>query len=62
MVEIAARPTDIVAEVTSWLEENWDPDITVREWWNASDAGWSAPTLPAEWWGKGAFRARKASA
>ena len=24
---------DITGEVKSWLEENWDPDLTVREWW-----------------------------
>ena len=57
MVEVAARPTDIVAEVTAWLEENWDPGLTVAEWWELlGTAGWSAPTLPAEWWGKGASR------
>ena len=38
MVEIAApRPDitglDITGEVKAWLEENWDPDLTVGEWW-----------------------------
>src|SRR4051812_30427009 len=57
MVEIAAPPSDITAEVKSWLEENWDPDLTVREWWELlGAAGWSAPTLPVEWYGRGASR------
>ena len=62
MVEIAAPPSDatgldITAEVKAWLEENWDPDLTVREWWELlGTAGWAAPTLPAEWYGRGASR------
>jgi len=61
MVEIAAPPSDITsditAEVNAWLEENWDPELTVREWWELlGTSGWSAPTLPAEWYGRGASR------
>ena len=31
-----SQPTaeDVRAEVKAWLEENWDPDITVGEWWD----------------------------
>ncbi len=37
-------------EVESWLEANWDPEITVAEWWRRlADAGLSNPTLPAPW-------------
>ena len=25
--------TDVIAELQSWLEQNWDPDLTVAEWW-----------------------------
>ena len=25
--------TDLVDELRDWLEENWDPDLTVGEWW-----------------------------
>ena len=57
MVEIAAPPADVTAEVKAWLEEHWDPDLTVREWWELlGTAGWSSPTLPAEWYGRGASR------
>jgi len=27
-----ARVDDVTAEVTAWLEEHWDPELTVGEW------------------------------
>ena len=52
-------PTDdLTAEVTAWLEENWDPDLTVEEWWDRlGRSGWAVPTWPVEWYGKGLSRA-----
>jgi alkylation response protein AidB-like acyl-CoA dehydrogenase len=48
---------DAVGEVTAWLEENWDPDITVAEWWERLGlAGWAAPGLPENAYGKGLNR------
>jgi alkylation response protein AidB-like acyl-CoA dehydrogenase len=48
----------VVDEVTAWLEANWDPDLTVREWWERlGQSGWAAPTWPVEWYGKGLSRA-----
>jgi alkylation response protein AidB-like acyl-CoA dehydrogenase len=47
----------IVDELRSWLEQNWDPDLTVAEWWERLGmAGWAAPTWPIEWYGKGVSR------
>jgi alkylation response protein AidB-like acyl-CoA dehydrogenase len=47
----------IVDEFQAWLDENWDPELTVAEWWQRLGlAGWSAPTWPAEWYGKGVSR------
>ncbi len=44
-------------ELRSWLELNWDPDLTVGEWWERlGSAGWSAPTLPTNAYGRGASR------
>jgi hypothetical protein len=41
--------TDPVDAVRRWLEENWDPELTVADWWERLGlAGWSAPTLPVE--------------
>ncbi|MHB1488628.1 MAG: acyl-CoA dehydrogenase family protein [Acidimicrobiales bacterium] len=58
MTDIAERTsTDVTDEVTSWLEENWDPDLSVGEWWERlGQSGWAAPTWPAEWFGRGLSR------
>ena len=49
--------TDAVAEVTEWLQESWDPDITVAEWWERlGTSGWAAPTWPVESFGRGLSR------
>jgi alkylation response protein AidB-like acyl-CoA dehydrogenase len=46
-----------VDELKSWLELFWDPDLTVGEWWERLGlAGWSAPTLPTNAYGRGASR------
>jgi len=46
--------SDAVAEVSAWLEANWDPDLTVAEWWERLGmSGWAVPTWPEEWFGKG---------
>jgi alkylation response protein AidB-like acyl-CoA dehydrogenase len=48
---------DIVEEFRTWLDDNWDPDQTVADWWDRlGRAGWSAPTWPVEWYGKGVSR------
>ena len=48
---------DVVEELRGWLDANWDPDMTVAEWWERLGmAGWSAPSLPAEAYGRGASR------
>lgn len=50
--------TDVIAELKAWLEQNWDPDITVGEWWERLGlAGWSAPLLPENAYGRGLQRA-----
>ena len=54
-----ARSTqEIVGELRAWLEESWDPDLTVAQWWERlGGAGWAAPGLPADAYGKGLSRA-----
>src|SRR5437763_16697582 len=58
MADTAQRTTrDVTSEVTAWLEENWDPDLTVAEWWDRlGTSGWAAPTWPEEWYGRGLSR------
>jgi alkylation response protein AidB-like acyl-CoA dehydrogenase len=57
MVETATPPTDVTDAVTRWLEDNWDPDLTVGEWWaRIGESGWAFPAMPAEWCGKGMTR------
>jgi alkylation response protein AidB-like acyl-CoA dehydrogenase len=48
---------DVTVEVKAWLESNWDPDLTVGEWWEKlGDSGWAAPSWPVEWHGRGLGR------
>ena len=47
----------VLDELRTWLEDNWDPDITVEEWWQRLGlSGWAAPTLPESAYGKGLAR------
>jgi alkylation response protein AidB-like acyl-CoA dehydrogenase len=49
---------DAVTEVKEWLAANWDPDLTVGEWWERlGTSGWAAPMLPENAYGKGLSRA-----
>jgi alkylation response protein AidB-like acyl-CoA dehydrogenase len=48
----------LLSDFRAWLNTNWDPDLTVGEWWKRLGlAGWSAPTLPPNAYGKGMARA-----
>ena len=41
-------------EVRAWLDESWDPDITVAEWWERlMRSGYAAPTWPEDDFGRG---------
>jgi alkylation response protein AidB-like acyl-CoA dehydrogenase len=45
---------ELLSELRSWLEQNWDPDLTVGDWWERLGlSGWSAPGLPTNAYGKG---------
>ena len=50
----------IADDVARWVEENWDLDMTLREWWQRlSDAGLAFPTWPEGLGGRG-WRAAQA--
>ena len=41
------------AELRAWLEENWDPGLSLLEWRNILvDSGWGVPQWPKEWFGR----------
>lgn len=48
----------MIDEVRAWLDDNWDPHLTVGAWWERLGmSGWSAPTLPSSAYGRGLSRA-----
>ncbi len=58
---MTANPTDrhgdVVDELDTWLDSNWDPDLSVGEWWECLGlAGWSAPSLPEHAYGRALSR------
>ena len=47
----------VTDELRDFLEESWDPDLTVGEWWERLGmSGWSAPLLPVDAYGRGLNR------
>ena len=45
---------DVQEELSAWLEENWDPELTVGQWWQRLNEGkWCHPSLPEEAGGRG---------
>jgi alkylation response protein AidB-like acyl-CoA dehydrogenase len=49
---------DVLAELAVWLEANWDPELSLREWWRRlGESGWAQPHWPREWYGRGLSRA-----
>ena len=58
--DAAAEDAETVAlrsEIRSWLASNWDPELTVAEWWERlADAHWAVPTWPESDFGRGLSR------
>ncbi len=49
--------SDLLDELDAWIDANWDPDLTVRAWWERLGlAGWAAPSLPAHAFGRDVSR------
>src|SRR3546814_11758101 len=45
---------DGYAEARAWFEQNWDPYLAWREWWQRlADSGWGFPTWPQGTYGRG---------
>lgn len=44
---------DVRAELRAFVDEAWDPDLSVAQWWKRLAEGrWAVPTWPEEWWGR----------
>lgn len=44
--------TTALGECRAWIDQHWDPDLTVRKWWSLlAEAHWAAPHWPKEWFG-----------
>ena len=44
---------DITAQVTAFVEAEWDPDLTVAEWWERlARSGWAVPSWPTDCYGR----------
>jgi alkylation response protein AidB-like acyl-CoA dehydrogenase len=58
MTDTASSTDELLSDLRAWLKQNWDPDLTVGEWWERlGTAGWSAPGLPTHAYGKAIARA-----
>lgn len=56
-LDSATNSDSILEELRTWLTDNWDPDLTVAQWWEKLGlAGWAAPTLPTHAFGRGVAR------
>lgn len=51
--------TDAVErQVAAWVDDNWDPDLTLGEWWQRlADSGYAHPSLPEAAGGRGMSQA-----
>jgi len=44
---------EVRREVRRWIEENWDPGLSLAAWRERlADSGWACPTWPRQWCGR----------
>ena len=50
----AVTPEQVRAELTSWVQDNWDPGLPLLRWRRLLlESGWAVPGRPARWHGRG---------
>ncbi len=55
MAEVSAE--QVRDEVRAWLADNWNPELTVAQWWDVlARSGYAAPTFPTTHHGRGYSR------
>lgn len=48
---------DVRSDARAWIQEHWNPELTLGEWWNAlAEAGWAFPHWPKRHGGQGLVR------
>jgi alkylation response protein AidB-like acyl-CoA dehydrogenase len=53
----STRTDSLRDDVVAWLEENWNPDLSVEDWWRiVAKARWTAPHFTTEQGGRGLYR------
>jgi alkylation response protein AidB-like acyl-CoA dehydrogenase len=56
-MSVNTRTTSVEAireEARAWFTEHWDPDLSLRDWWDRlATSGWAFPTWPSGWFGRG---------
>lgn len=46
--------TSEVEQAREWFRENWNPELTLGEWWGRlAHSGYGFPSWPSEWFGRG---------
>jgi alkylation response protein AidB-like acyl-CoA dehydrogenase len=51
---VEATASSVRREAHDWIEENFDPQLSVRAWLERlADSGWAQPGWPADWYGRG---------
>jgi alkylation response protein AidB-like acyl-CoA dehydrogenase len=51
---VEATASSVRREARDWIEESFDPELSVRAWLERlADSGWASPAWPAEWYGRG---------
>jgi len=51
---VEATASSVRREARDWIEENFDPQLSLRAWLERlADSGWARPGWPADWYGRG---------
>jgi alkylation response protein AidB-like acyl-CoA dehydrogenase len=51
---VEATASSVRREARDWIEQNFDPQLSLRAWLERlADSGWARPGWPADWYGRG---------
>jgi alkylation response protein AidB-like acyl-CoA dehydrogenase len=51
---VEATASSVRRDARDWIEENFDPQLSLRAWLERlADSGWARPGWPADWYGRG---------